>query len=57
MNGRDGTTTFLPLGSKMGGQVGHVRPIVGQFLIREHANYIYKKVEMGKIIQTSYNKR
>ena len=52
MNGRDGTTTFLPLESKIGGQVGHGRPNIGQFLTREQANYIYKKVEMGEIINT-----
>ena len=43
MNGRDGTTTFLPLDSKIGGQINHDRPNVGQFLTREQANYIYKK--------------
>ena len=52
MNGKDGTTTFLPLDSKIGGQVGHVKPSVGQFLTREQANYIYKKVETGEIINT-----
>ena len=52
MNGRDGTTTFLPLDSKIGGQVGHVRPNIGQFLTREQGNYIYKKVETGEIINT-----
>ena len=40
MNGRDGTTTFLPLDSEIGDQVGHIRPNVGQFLTREQANYI-----------------
>ena len=52
MNGRDGTTTFLPLDSKIGGQVGHVRPNIGQFLTREQANYIYKKVQTDEIINT-----
>ena len=50
MNGRNGTTTFLPLDSKIGGQVSHDKPKVGQFLTREQANYVYKKVEAGKII-------
>ena len=31
MNGRDGTTTFLPIDSKRGGQVSHDRPNIGQF--------------------------
>ena len=52
MNDRNGTTAFLPLDSKIGGQVGYDRPNVGQFLTREQANYIYKKVETGKIINT-----
>ena len=50
MNGRDGTTAFLPLDCKIGGQVGHNRPYVGQFLTRERANYVYKKVETGEIV-------
>ena len=58
MNDRDSTTTFLPLDSIIGGQVSHDRPNVGQFLTREQANYIYKKVETGKMInQTPCNKR
>ena len=31
MNGRDGTTAFLPLDSEIGGQIKHNRPSVGQF--------------------------
>ena len=50
MNGRDGTTTFLPLDSKIGGQINYNRPTVGQFLTREQASYVYKKVESGKTI-------
>ena len=52
MNGRDGTTTFLPLDSKIGGWVSHDRPNVGQFLTREQANYVYKEVETGEVINT-----
>ena len=50
MNGRDGTTTFLPLDSKIGGQISHDKPTIGQFLMREQANYVYKKVETGETI-------
>ena len=50
MNGRDGTTTFLPHDTKIGGQLNHDRPSVGQFLTREQASYIYKKVESGETI-------
>ena len=46
MNGESGTTAFLPLDSKIGGQVRNDRPSVGQFLTRELADYIYKKIEM-----------
>ena len=44
MNGRDGTTAFLPLDSKVGGQVSHNRPNVGKFLTSEQAIYVYKRV-------------
>ena len=49
MNGTDGTTTFLPLGSRIGGQ-NRDSPIVGQYLTRDQTRYIYKKVETGEII-------
>ena len=48
MNGRDGTTTFLPLNTKIGGQLNNNRPNVGQFLTREQTKYIYKKTELGE---------
>ena len=35
MNGRHGTIAFLPLDSKIGGQISHGKPKVGQFLTRE----------------------
>ena len=47
MNGRDGTTTFVPLDSRIGGQGRNNQPTVGQFLTREQTRYIYRKVEMG----------
>ena len=52
MNGRNGTTSFLPLGSKIGGQGRNDRPNVGQFLTREQRNYIYKNIETGEMINT-----
>ena len=36
--------------SKIGGQINHDRPSVGQFLTREQASYVYKKVESGETI-------
>ena len=52
MNGRDGTTTFLPLDSRIGGQERYNHPTVGQFLTGEQARYMYRKVEMGEMINT-----
>ena len=52
MNGRDGTTTFLPLDSRIGGQGRDNHPTVGQCLTREQTRYIYRKVETGEIINT-----
>ena len=48
MNGRDGTTTFLPLDSKIGGQISHGKPKVGQFLTRQQANYVFKRWKQTK---------
>ena len=50
MNGRDGTTAFLPLDSKIGGQGMNSHPTVGHYLPREQAKHIYKKVETGETI-------
>ena len=52
MNGRDDTATFLPLNTKIAGQVNDDRSSVGQFLTREQTTYIYKKTESGEIINT-----
>ena len=52
MNGRNGTTAFLPLDSGIGGQSRDDHPTVGQFLIREQTRYIYRKVETVEIINT-----
>ena len=52
MNGRDGTTTFLPLDSRIGGQGSSNHSTVGQFLTKEKTRYIYRKVETGEIINT-----
>ena len=50
MKGRDDTTTFLPLDSRIGGQGGSKHPNVGPFMTREHTRYIYRKIETGEII-------
>ena len=43
MKGRDDTTAFLPLDSRIGGQGRSNHPTVEQFLTREPTRYIYKK--------------
>ena len=46
MDGRDDTTTFLPLDSKIGEQ-NRDNPTVGQYLTRDQTRFMYKKVETG----------
>ena len=50
MNSRDDAATFLPLDSRIGGQSRDSHPTVGQYLTRDQARHIYKKVETGEII-------
>ena len=50
MNGRDGATAFLPLDSKIGGQGRDSHPTGEQYLTREQAKHIYKKVETEETI-------
>ena len=52
MNGRDDTTTFLPLDFRTGGQSRDSCPTVGQYLTRDQVRYVYKKVETGEMINT-----
>ena len=52
MNSRDDATAFLPLDSRIGGQSRDSHPRVGQYLTRDQARHIYKKVETGKLINT-----
>ena len=56
MNGRDGATAFLPLDSKIGGQGRDSHPTVGQYLTREQAKHVYKKVETGETINVDATK-
>ena len=51
MNGRDDTTTFLPLDYMIGGQTRDI-PTVGQYWTRDQTKYIYKKVETGEMVNT-----
>ena len=52
MNGRDDATTFLALDFRIGGQSRDSYPTLGQYLTRDQAKYVYKKVEMGETINT-----
>ena len=52
MNGRNGTNAFLPLNTKIGGQIINNRPSIGKFLTREQTQCVYKKTESGEITQT-----
>ena len=50
MKCRNGPTTFLPLSPKIGRQEKGDYPSLGQYLTREQANFVYKKIESGEII-------
>ena len=52
MNSRNDAATFLPLDFKIGGQSRDSHPTVGQYLTRDQASYIYKKVETVGMINT-----
>ena len=43
---------FLPLSHKTGGLINSNIPSIGQYLTREHANFVYKKRESGEMINT-----
>ena len=51
MKGRNGPTAFLPLIPKLGGQINDSKPIIGQYLTREQANFVYK-TETDEMINT-----
>ena len=53
MNGRDDTAAFLPLVFRRDGQSRDSYPIVGQYLTRDQARYVYKKVDTGETINTN----
>ena len=42
----------MPPNPKIGGQVNNNRPNVGQYLTREQTSYVYKKTELGEVINT-----
>ena len=52
VEGKDGSTTFMPIESTTGGKVNYVQDKETKCLTESQANYIYKKVETGQIIKT-----
>ena len=53
VKGKDGTTLFLPIESKTGGKVSYIKNKEAICLSEKQANYIYKKVEEGKVVNTN----
>ena len=53
IEGKDGTTSFLPIKSKTGGKTNYIKIREAMCLSEKQANYVYKKVEEGKIINVN----
>ena len=52
VKGKDGTTSFLPIDDKTGGKVSYIQNLDAMCLTENQASYVYKKVELGNIINT-----
>ena len=52
VKGKDSTTSFLPIGSKTGGKIIYIKNKEAICLSEKQANYVYKKVEEGNVINT-----
>ena len=50
VKGRDGTTSFLPIEIKTGGKIIYIKNKETMCFSEKQANYIYKKVDEGKVI-------
>ena len=50
VKGKDGTTSFLPIDSKTSGKVSYIKDKETMCLSEKQANYVYKKVEEGNVI-------
>ena len=48
--GKDGTTSFLSIDSRSGGKVSYIKNKEVMCLSEKQVNYVYKKVEEGKVI-------
>ena len=52
VKGKDGTTSFLQIDSKTGGKINYIKNKEAMCLSEKQANYVNKKVEEGKVINT-----
>ena len=50
---KDGITPFLPIDSKPGGKVSYIKNKEAMCLSEKKANYVYKKVEEGNVINVN----
>ena len=53
VKGKDGTTSILPIESKTGGKISYVKNKEAICLSEKQANYVFKKVEEGTIINVN----
>ena len=47
IEGKDGTISFLPIGSKTGREINYIKNREAMCLTEKQANHVYKKVEDG----------
>ena len=52
VKGKDSTNSFLPIDDKTGGKVSYIQNKDAMCLTENQASYVYKKVELGNIINT-----
>ena len=57
MEGKSGTTTFLPLNANIGGQMKSNRNKENRYLTEDQVKHVYEKVELGNIINISTMKQ
>ena len=54
---KDGTTSFLPVESKTGGKISYIKNRETMCLSEKQADYVYKKLEEGKVINVNMLKQ
>ena len=52
MKGKDGTTSFFPIESKIGGKICYINNKEAMCLSEKQTDYVSKNVEEGKVINT-----